>query len=85
MTPSEWALKQDGHSAHEKRQDRRIARWLSPLLSATAGSVITPAQLLGEEEAENPAKVEAVRIRKAEREIKAMQRKIAARHKKGLY
>lgn len=81
MTPCEWSLCLQGRAARAEREDRRIARWLSPLLSATAGQVITPAQLLGEEDA-TLAPDSPKALRKAERELNAKLRKIARRNKR---
>lgn len=81
MTPSEWHLLLDGHMEAQQLQERRIARWLSPLISVSGGHVITPAQLLGEEELENNGD-DAARIRATERKLKTLKRKIARRLQK---
>ena len=83
MTPREWCLLEDGAAETQKIQDRRIAWWLSPLLSATAGEVIQPWQLLGEERPKDNQDKPASDRRAAERRYKAMMRKIAKQNQKG--
>jgi hypothetical protein len=83
MTPREWCLLEEGAAERIEFQDRRIAKWLSPLLSATAGQVITPAQLLGKPEPEDTENKAASSPREAERKYKSMMRKIAKAAKKG--
>lgn len=85
MTAREWCLLEEGATDAIKFQERRIAKWLSPLLSATAGQAITPAQLLGESEPADTKSVSASKDtaadRAAHRRYKAMMRKIAKREK----
>ena len=73
----------DGRAAHLEAQERRIARWVSPLLSATAGQVISAAQLLGEEEPTDSPSAVAKGVRQAEKRLAAIQRKLASKQKRG--
>jgi hypothetical protein len=82
MTPSEWSLLEEGHVAREQSRNRAIAHWLSPLLSATAGQVITAAQLLGEDEEAAPANDSPRALREAERKLKKTLQAIAKRNKR---
>lgn len=82
MTPCEWSLLEEGHLARRESQDRRIARWLSPLISATAGNIITAAQLLGEESADDLANDTPRALREAERKLNAKLKAIARRGKR---
>jgi hypothetical protein len=75
LTPSEWNLRLDGHADALRLQERRIAKWISPLLSVSAGKVITATQLLGEEAA-GETEDEPTRVKRAERELKIMMRKL---------
>jgi hypothetical protein len=84
MTPSEWGLLSDGRAAHQEAQTRRIAQWMSPLLSATCGQPISPAQLLGEEEAADSPRQKAADLRAAEKRFQTMQRRIAKNNAKGI-
>lgn len=90
MTPREWCLLLDGRMEAEKDK----ARWLAPLVSASASQMLTPAQvaiaagkrdvaaqlLLEEENGETES--EAARIKRAERQREALMRKIARRRKR---
>jgi hypothetical protein len=45
----------EGRAAEQRRQNRLIARWVSPIVSAIAGSPIAPEVLLGEKTTEELA------------------------------
>jgi hypothetical protein len=81
MTPCEWHLLQEGHVVRERQRNRQIASWLSPLISATAGKVITAAQLLGEEVADESSDSPRA-LAAAERKLNAKLRAIDKRNKK---
>lgn len=61
----------DGRAAQAQDQTRRIAMWMSPVLTALTGNPVSPAQLLGEEEAEI-----ADRVKQGEKKLAAMMRKL---------
>ena len=61
----------EGAAEERKQQNRRIAEWMSPLLSATVGHTITAGQLLGEEAAEASGEMSM------EQKIRAGQKKVA--------
>lgn len=90
MTPREWHLLLDGHMESEKDK----ARWLAPIVSASAGNLFTAsqvamaagkmavaAQLLMDEDA-GETESEAARMGRAERNRKALMRKIERRRKR---
>lgn len=67
----------EGHSNELRRQNRFIARWMSPLVSAVAGTPIAPEVLLGEKTAEEVAAEEqAEKIREGQRREKQVMRKL---------
>ena len=77
----------EGRDEQLQNDERRIAKWMAPLLSISAGSNITPGQLLGEEEAApNPEQELAAKIKAGQKAAKVMERKLARareRKKKG--
>lgn len=82
MTPCEWSLLEEGYLQRRELQDRRIARWLSPLISAAAGNIVTAAQLLGEELEADQANDTPRALREAERKLNAKLKAIARKSKR---
>jgi hypothetical protein len=73
----------DGHADERDRQTRRIAMWMSPLLTALTGNSITPGQLLGEEapSASGEMTMEQ-KVRVGQKKVAQMLRKIARAQKR---
>jgi hypothetical protein len=72
----------EGYAEERSQQNRRIAQWMAPLLSATCGQKITPGQLLGEEASEASSELSMEeKIRQGQKKIAATMRKVAKAHK----
>lgn len=66
--------------AHELTRQRRFAaEWMAPLLTATSGQCITPAQLLGEEPAQQSIEQ---RVAEGEKKLAALQRKMKRKQRR---
>lgn len=74
ITPHEFSLMVEGRRDELDRQRRFAARWISPLLSAMAGQVISEAELLGETD---PVADQAQKIKLAQKRLAKMQKDMA--------
>jgi hypothetical protein len=74
ISPLEWSHMVEGRAHELDRQRRFAARWIAPLLSATAGQVVTEAQLLGE--ADTPAVEQAKKVQAAQRKLAKVQKQL---------
>lgn len=94
MTPLEWCLMEEGAIEALVEKAKRTARWLSPLVSATAGKAFTPSevaaaagfgviaeQLLDDSSRADTENESASALRAADRKYKAMMRQIAKTQK----